>query len=168
MTKLYAQPYDISANGFYFESKEEYEQKSACNFNSFGALVDEYEIQFIDGEAIDAELFDALKIHQGDFHLFFDVCNHWYEHQKQKVIIAVGKCSYSFDLKTGDPDDLEVDIYEMDRLRDLGEYFVEEGLFGDVPERLKYYLDYEAIARDLSMDYTEICIAGKRLIYRSD
>jgi antirestriction protein len=31
---------------------------------------------------------------------------------------------------------------------------------------LQYYLDYDAIARDLGADYSEIRIAGKNLIYR--
>ena len=56
MTTLYAQPYDISATGFYFDSLEEYTQKAAKNFNSFGGLVEEYELQFIDGERIDSVL----------------------------------------------------------------------------------------------------------------
>jgi antirestriction protein len=61
---------------------------------------------------------------------------------------------------------LDVDVYEMDSLRDLAQHFVEEGLFGDIPERLQYYIDYDAIARDLSADYSEVRIAGKTLIYR--
>lgn len=51
-------------------------------------------------------------------------------------------------------------------MKELTEQFVDEGLFGDIPERLQYYLDYDAIARDLSMDYAETEIAGQRLIYR--
>jgi antirestriction protein len=52
-------------------------------------------------------------------------------------------------------------------LRELAEQFVDEGLFGDIPERLQSYLDYDAIARDLGFDYTETEIAGQRLIYRA-
>ena len=165
MTQLFAQPYDISANGFFFESKEEYEQKTAKNFNNMGFPVEEYEIQFIDGEDIDAHLFKALEIHQGNSYLFLDVCNNWVEHQKQKVIIAVSDCGHGFDLKSDHPDDLDVDIYEMNNLRELADYFVDEGLFGEIPKQLQYYLDYDAIARDLSIDYTETVIAGKRLVY---
>jgi len=39
-------------------------------------------------------------------------------------------------------------------------------LFGDIPERLQFYIDYDAIARDLSADYSETVIAGDALIYR--
>ena len=51
-------------------------------------------------------------------------------------------------------------------MKELTEQFVDEGLIGDIPERLKYYLDYDAIARDLSMDHAETEIAEQRLIYR--
>ncbi len=51
-------------------------------------------------------------------------------------------------------------------MKDLAIRFVEDGLFGDVPESFQYYIDYDAIARDLAMDYGEVTIAGERLIYR--
>ena len=166
MTQLHAQPYDISATGFYFDSAEEYAQKSAKNFNSYGAPVEEYEIQFIDGDSIDAALFKVLNVHQGNFPQFLDACDIWDEQQKQKVIIAVGECGYSFDLASGDPDDFEVDVYQLDSLKELAEQFVDEGLFGEIPASIQNYLDYDAIARDLGMDYSEITIVGERLIYR--
>ena len=166
MTQLYAQPYDVSAHGFYFDNIEEYERQAAKNRNDMGFPVEEYELQFIDGESIDAQLFRALNVHQGNFSLFLDACAAWDDRQKQKVIIAVGECGYTFDLKSGDPEDFDVDIYEMSTLRELAEHFVEEGLFGDIPQNLQNYLDYDAIARDLGMDYSETTIAGTRLIYR--
>jgi hypothetical protein len=166
MTELFAQPYDISAQGFYFQTPEAYQEKSAKTRNDFGFPIEEYEIQFIDGEAIDAQLFEALGVNQCNFPQFLEACDVWDDHQKKKVIVALGQCGYSFDLKSGDPDDFDVDIYELDSLRELAEQFVDEGLFGEIPERLQNYLDYDAIARDLGMDYSETAIGGKRLIYR--
>ena len=166
MTQLHAQPYDISATGFFFDSREEYERKAARNRNDFGGIVEEYEIQFIDGEDIDAQLFKALGVHQGNFHKFLAACDDWSEDQKRKAIIAVGENGYRFDFGTDDPDDFEVDIYEMDSLKELAEHFVDEGLFGEIPQHLENYLDYDAIARDLGFDYSEITIAGTKLIYR--
>ena len=165
MTELFAQPYDITAQGFYFHTAAEYQEKSAKIKNDCGFPVEEYEIQFIDGESIDARLFEALGVHQGNFPQFLEACDEWGEGQKQKVILAVGECGYSFDLKSGDPDDFDVDIYELDSLRALAEHFVDEGLFGKIPEQLQNYLDYDAMARDLGMDYSEATIAGKRLVY---
>ncbi len=166
MTILYAQSYDISATGFYFDSAEDYAQKAAKNFNPYGGLVEEYELQFIDGESIDAALFSALSVDQSNFPAYLEACDTWDDHQKQKAIIAVGECGYSFVLGTDDPDDLDVDIYQVETLRELAEQFVDEGLFGEIPVSIQHYLDYDAIARDLGMDYTETTIAGERMVYR--
>lgn len=166
MTTLYAQPYDISANGFYFNSQDEYQQKSSALRNNSGWPVEEFEIQFIDGDSLDAELFKALGINQGNFDAFLTACEEWDDTQKIKVALAVGECGYRFDLSQDDPDDFDVALYEMDSMRDLAMQFVEEGLFGDIPERIQYYLDYDAIARDLGMDYSETSIAGTNYIYR--
>jgi hypothetical protein len=166
MTQLYANPYDISATGFYFETVEEYAQKSDKNLNQMGLPVDEYEIEFIDGENIDCALFEALRVNQATFGRYLEACDTWGEDEKRKVIIAVGECGYQFDLIDSSPDDFDVDIYELDSLKELAEQFVEEGLFGDIPASIRNYLDYDAIAHDLGMDYTEITIADTRLIYR--
>ncbi len=166
MTTLYAQPYDISATGFYFETKEEYDQKAARNVNQMGLPVEEYEFQFIDGEEIDWRFFKALDVGQATFAKYLDACDTWSDDEKRKVIIAVDGCGCRFDLGSATPDDLDVDIYEVDSLNDLAERFVDEGLFGEIPAAIANYLDYDAIARDLSFDYTETTIAGVRLVYR--
>lgn len=55
-------------------------------------------------------------------------------------------------------------VYAAETLRGLDEKFVDDGLFGGVPATLQFYIDYDAIARELGMDYAEIRIAGPRLI----
>lgn len=166
MTTLYAQPYDISARGFYFDSATDYQAKAARNRNDCGGIVEEYEIQFIDGERIDAELFSALGVHQGDIEAFLEAAEDWSHDEKVRVIIATQEAGYRFNLGTDTPDKFEVDLYECDSLRDLAVQFVDEGLFGEIPERLQYYLDFDAIARDLAMDYAETVIDDARYIYR--
>jgi len=52
-------------------------------------------------------------------------------------------------------------------MRELAEQFVDDGLFGEVPEQFQFYIDYDAIARDLAVEYSEVEIAGERLIYRA-
>jgi hypothetical protein len=54
MTTFYAQPYDISATGFYFDIEDQYQAKIRTIKNDYGQTVEEFEIQFIDGETIDA------------------------------------------------------------------------------------------------------------------
>ena len=38
----------------------------------------------------------------------------------------------------------------------LAQDFVNDGLFGEIPTSLENYIDYEAIARDLRFDYSEV------------
>lgn len=162
---LHAQPYDIAASGFYFETAEEFATKAKALRNDYGDPVEEFELQFIDGMDIDCALATAIGLNQANLSQFFDAAEAWDEDDKLRVILAVGECGYSFDAKT-QPDDFDLDICEGMTLRELAEEFVEDGLFGEIPERMAYYIDYEAIARDLAVDYSETEIAGKRLIYR--
>ena len=166
MTTLFAQPYDLAAVGFYFANAEEYATKAAVLRNDYGQPVEEFEIQFIDGEDMDYALAEAWGLNQVNLRRFLDVVEDWDEQQKLRFIIAVGECGYAFDLQDGDPDEFDVDIYETETMRELAEQFVEEGLFGDIAEHLAAYIDYDAIARDLAMDYAETTIAGRHLIYR--
>ncbi|MEM9099043.1 MAG: antirestriction protein ArdA [Pseudomonadota bacterium] len=165
-TVLYAQPYDLSATGFSFEDAEDYATKAAACRNAYGGRVEEFEIQFIDGEAINAQLAEAVGLHQGGIAVFFQAIADWDERDKLAVIIAVGECGYVFDWASSAPGDFDVDIYEGMSLEDLAEEFVDQGLFGEIPKLLQSYLDYDAIARDLAMDYTEAEVAGMRLVYR--
>ena len=168
MTTLFAQPYDISATGFYFDSAEEYDSKSIALMNEYGEPVEEYKIQFIDGDGIDCQLFEALSISQCNLERFFKAVEEWDETQKINVIIAIGEVGYKFDISKDSPDDFDVSLYQLDSMRELAEQFVDEGLYGEIPKSLQFYIDYDAMARDLAMDYSEITIDGTRYIYRCD
>ena len=165
-TTLYAQPYDISAEGFYFTNAEEYDGAAATLKNSYGDPVEEFEIQFIDGDDIDCELAKAFELYQGTIGKFFDAVEDWDENEKTIFIFAVGECGYSYDPKTTHPNDFDVELYQLDSLKELAEQFVEDGLYGEIPESLQFYIDTDAMARDLAVDYGEATIAGERLIYR--
>lgn len=52
-------------------------------------------------------------------------------------------------------------IYTADSWEDFAEELVDQGCFGDIPERLQYYIDYEAIGHDLSIDHTEYEFEGQ-------
>ncbi|MEM9046793.1 MAG: antirestriction protein ArdA [Pseudomonadota bacterium] len=162
---LHAQPYDVTALGFYFESYDDYAEKAAKAVSDHGDPVEEFEIQFIDGEVIDCQLASVIGLYQSTIKRFFEIVEDWDEHDKTCVILAVGECGYDFTDDT-QPDNFDLDIYACESLRDLAEQFVDEGLFGDLPERFSCYIDYDAIARDLGMEYAEAEIAGTRLIYR--
>jgi hypothetical protein len=167
MTTLYAQPYDLAATGFAFDSAGSYADQADRLRNAYGQPVEEFEIQFIDGATIDAELFSALRVSQTGIDAYFDAVDQWSDDQKVRAIIAVGEIGVRFELGKDDPDRLGVDLYEIDSLRDLAIQFVEDGLFGEIPEPIASYLDFDAIARDLAMDYGTTTVAGRRYAYRS-
>lgn len=152
MTTLFAQPYDISSSGFYFDTAPEYSAKAAKLKNDYGQAVEEFEIQFIDGDGLDAKLFEALGVNQANHEAFFEAVTDWSDEDKIKVIIAVGEAGYKFTLGDDVPNQFEVDLYQSDSLADLAEQFVEEGLYGEIPGPLRNYIDYDAIARDLSVE----------------
>lgn len=166
MTQLHAQPYDMSANGFYFDDCEQYQKRASALRNTYGDPVEEFEIQFIDGDNIDCELAEAWGIHQANIKEYFDAVDAWETGEKIKYIIAVGEGGYTHAQLTDAPNDIDIEIHELDTLKELAEQFAEEGLFGDISERLQFYLDYDAIARDLGVDYSETTINGTNLIYR--
>lgn len=163
---LHAQPYDISATGFYFKTAEEYDRKVKSLKNAYGDPVEEFEIQFIDGDDIDCELAGAIGLNQANFRDFLICAEGWEDWQKVNTIIATGELGYGFDAQV-DPDHHGIDIYYAESMRELAEQFVDEGLFGEVPESFQFYIDYDAIAHDLAVEYSEIRIAGERLIYRA-
>ena len=163
---LYAQPYDLAATGFYFEDAETFRAKAANLKNDYGEIVEEFEIQLIDAQRLDCAFAKAWEINQANYAAFLEAADEWDDERKIAYIIAVGECGYGHFDFVDDPDGMDITLYELSSMKELAEQFVEDGLFGDIPERLQVYLDYDAIARDLAMDYTETEIAGTPLIYR--
>lgn len=133
MPQLFAQLYDLSATGFFFDSSDSYYVKANTLRNDYGQRVEEFEIQFIDGDELDCALAAAIGLNQANFPRYFEYCEVWEDWQKTHIILAVGECGYPFD-PDQDPNDYDIDIYHVDSLR--------------------------AFARDLSIEYTEITIAG--------
>ena len=166
MTRLFAQPYDIAASGFYFDDEETFQRLADANRNSYGQPVEEYEIQFIDGERIDCELARACRLNQGNFATFFDAVDTLDDGQKVRFIVANGEGGYSLELTAEDIESVEIDLYEMGSLEDLAREFVDEGLFGEVPEWLTNHIDHASIARDLSVEYSQTDVAGTSYVYR--
>lgn len=166
MTIFYARPYDMTVPGFYFETLEEFSERARALRNESGQPVEEFEIQFIDGEEIDAALADAWELTQGNVGRFLEVVDEWSDDQKRRFVIVVGECGYAFDRMRHDPDDFDLDIYPAESLREFAEHCIEDGWFGPVAEVLAPYIDYDGIARELGMDYCETEIAGERLVYR--
>ena len=160
---LCATPYDRDAPFFYFSTLEEYESKAADLTNCYGQPVEEFMIDFIDGDELDCELAKAVKLDQCNFGTFLEAAEEWNNYEKTVALCAldyVGGLSLD-----DDPHRREVAIFRVESLSELAEQFVGEGLYGEIPDHLSRYIDYEAIGRDLRFDCHEITIAGETFFY---
>jgi len=163
---LYAQPYDLDAQGFYFDSFEDYETKYNKNCNVYGQFVEEYEIQFIDGSVINSALFDAV----GSYNLkaYYKVVNIWDDFEKVDLIISykdnITSEPFNEDIE---PNDLDIEVYYDMTFRELAQEFIDDGCLGDIPKHLENYIDVDKYAYDLKMDYNEFRLGSTTLIYRS-
>ena len=114
------------------------------------------------GASLDEALVEAWD---GTLEELQEAIERWSDTEKMQYIIARDELMLAHDSAVNAMDDIE--IYDgVESLTKLAEQFVDDGLFGEIPEKITYYLDYEAIGRDLRHDgYTETTIAGERLVY---
>jgi len=159
MTHTYhATPYDISATGFYFTSLEDYQVKAAAHRNDCGLPVEEYEIQYIDGDA--APLFNALEVNQATLALWFDQFENLDGDDVVKAIYLADDQGCAMNDIPGRLED--VILFEGNARAYTEDYLESTGMLDQMPESLRFYFDVDAFARDLLMggDITEIDIDG--------
>ncbi len=159
MTNIYhATPYDISAMGFYFQTYDDYVQQAASHTNENGDHVEEYEIQYIDGDTY--KLFEELGINQANLSQWFD---DFEDMDGDDVIKAIYLSDYN---GCGINDVLEqlddVMLFEGTALEYAEQYIEDTGMLDEIPESLRNYFNTEAFARDMVLggDITEIIISG--------
>lgn len=163
MTTLYhATPYDIHAMGFYFKTYDEYVQKASTHRNEFDESVEEYEIQYIDGDH--CALFNALGINQANLSQWFDDFDNMDTEDATKTIYLSEYNGCDIGEIHGQLDD--VILFEGSSLEYAEQYIEDTGMLNEIPENLRYYFDTEAFARDLviSGDITEVEIDGTNYI----
>ena len=73
-----------------------------------------------------------------------------HEGYDEREVLLTGIDTYEVDIYDYSEDTSFTDVYEL-----LAYDLVQEGCFGEIPQHLENYIDYEAIGRDLSYDYTE-------------
>lgn len=156
-TTLYAQPYNMDAQGFYFHSFEQYETKSENLRDRFGNVVEEFEIQFIDGD--DAALFEACGINQSNLATWFDDIEDKDENEKIALYFLTGELGYTLDQAIDKVED--VIIYEGDA-KEAAEELFDECYAHTIPENLRFYFDMDKFARDLEIggDFNEFEFNG--------
>ncbi len=155
---LYAQPYNRDAQGFYFHSAEEFESKSENLQDRFGCPVEEFEIQFIDGD--DAELFDACGIDQCNLSSWFDEIEVLDDHEKISLYFLIGVLCYSLDSAMEKID--EVSVFHGDA-QEAAEELFDDCYAHAIPDNLRFYFDMEKFARDLEIggDFNEFEFQGR-------
>lgn len=161
MSNIYhATPYDISATGFYFKNLEEYRSKAATHKNAYGDPVEEFEIQFINGD--NHYLFRALGINQATLALWFEEFEDLNEDQAVAAIYLAEYVGVPIKDITDQIDD--VYLFEGTLLEYAEDYVESTGLLREVPESLRYYFDMDAFARDLRIggDVTEYELGNRQ------
>ena len=166
MTTLFAQPHIPNVPGFTFTQLRQFHEHTHRNQRRFGKDAYLYAIQFIDGDAIDKELFEAADVRQGDLARFFEVVHHWSKRDKIRLIITVREYSVSF-ANVRSPIELTVEVFDdMDSTLDLAAHLLDEDVFGTVPPFLRPYIDLSALGLYLDQYYDETTIAGRNVLFR--
>lgn len=157
MTKIYhATPFDLSAVGFYFSTYSEYLEKSKTHKNEFGDPVEEYEIQFIDGD--NSQLFNSLSVCQATLQQWFD---EYEDLEGDELISAIYLAEYlSYNMNDLKDSLNDVSLFEGTAVEYAENYIEETGLLDQIPENLRFYFDTEAFTRDMIMsgNITEVTI----------
>jgi hypothetical protein len=143
MTSLHATPYNIDATGFYFSSVEEFETRQEALRDRFGNPVEEFEIQFIDGD--DSQLFDACRIHQANLSTWFDDIESLDRQEKAQLFYLVDQGGYDLSDALERYDD--VALFDG-RLIEAATQLFDDCYLCDVPEAVRNYIDYDAFAND--------------------
>ncbi len=143
MTEFYAQPYSIEHTGFYFDSIDNFQAgmetliKRGC---------EEVEIQFIDGETHLCQLAKSLYIGQCDIPLWFDELENLSSEDAIRIVFLL-----DLNFKIDDALTRYEWVYlHFGTVEDYAQELIEET--NDIPENIRYYIDYEAIARDMKIN----------------
>jgi hypothetical protein len=143
MTILHAQPYSLDACGFQFSSAEEFTAKQSALRDRFGSPVEEFELQYLDGE--DGQLFEACGINQCNLPTWFDDIEPLEDYEKAALFYLTNCAGYRLNEALEKLED--VCISECSLIDAATELF-DECYLSDVPEAVRNYIDYEAFARD--------------------
>lgn len=167
--QLYANPYDIDATGFYFHTLEEYNAKAKVNFNRYGQFVEEYMIDSLDGTLLELELASAIGLAQYNFAAYLEACDEWSDDEIIRACVVfseniTNECFTKYDRTDGD----DVILHHCECFTELAEQMVDDGLYGDIPEHLAGYIDYQAIGRDLSYNgFSKVEVGNSTYIYEA-
>lgn len=145
-SSYFAQPYNISATGFYFTDLEDYRAKAATAKDDYGMPVEEFEIQYIDGD--DAALFRAVGVNQANLDEWFELLAYLEGNEDGKIIAChIATEGYTMEELFSCCDD-----YSLYRgtAAEYAEEFVSD--CHQIPGNLAFYIDYERLGRDMVLE----------------
>lgn len=166
MAQFHAQPYAMDGGaGFYFDAGEFSDKLEEHNAERAAAglrELEEFSIQFIDGEDWEQEICEAAGLTQGNID---DVCELLEHLDDEDDDGAKAAAWYALENSQGQPDDVlqkvRKECYrantvgdriytEADALADYAQSFTEET--STIPEHLANYIDWEAMGRDMRIN----------------
>lgn len=148
----FARPYSLCATGFYFTTLADYHVKADACRDDYGQPVEEFELQYIDGDA--HQLFNALSVNQATLSAWFELIDAL-DPTEDRYLVACNLADEGCTIgELADRWD-DFTIYHgtaEDYARDMIEYCE------DLPERIAYYVDYQMMGRDMVIggDITEL------------
>jgi len=93
----------------------------------------------------------------------FDDYTDWYimDDDDKDKIAAYMEYGYTYDWCIDHLQDMEVYYFpgsldDEETLEQLARLMVDEGLYGNIPETIRYYIDYKSLGRDLGVDYAVV------------
>lgn len=179
---FHATPYDIEAEGFYFCTAEDFESMSKTHRNRFGQPVEEYEIQFIDGDDAEVAFFTLAEPNQANI---VPLMNFWNDEASSWSDQALAGLAWM--LHSGEIDSDQIieqteedcadrvlstfDGHEANPLRSYAEDFLNDtGALESIPEDLRRYFDFNAYARDMEANgfWRDFTYAGNTYVIAAD
>lgn len=149
-TTFFANPYG-DGEGFYFKDMSEYEE-GMKKLEAQG--LEEVEIDFIDGDG--SELFEALKLNQGNINMWFDEIESLNEEEKAILYFETSNLGVSVDDALYNAQRGERQVSKTN-LEDYAYDMLKETYPEIMDGPLGNYIDYKGYARDLQLsgDMTE-------------
>ena len=141
-TTLYANPYDTSYFGFYFDSLD----KFTCKLSQ--AKYEEVEIEYHDGD--NPKLFAAIGIFQCNIGTWFDELDQYSDTDDEAVAIRYLTSFYPAEEAI---ERLGEVILHRGKIADYAAELVDElHSLDQLPDIIKYHIDYSGIARDMEIN----------------
>jgi hypothetical protein len=146
----------VSTYGIYNSGRLSGEWVDLEDFDSYNEFID-YCIELFDGESEVELMFQDRDSDVPDWaYSKYEINENLWEYlslsdeDKLKVNFLYEYLNY--DIKEALRFYDNVTFYENMTLKEVAEELVDEGFFGDVSDKLKYYIDFEKLAKDLELD----------------